>query len=294
MKPGYHATHLIQDQKLLMRIPNGITSEDAKILADKLEGIKRATKFVCPSDGRFFDDDRFDRYWQFLRLPFKEIVLEYDCGMGRYRQAFPSDVSICLYAREIEFDGGGDGCAISVAIKDRAPNHGWVMLPSEIFLPYGLDPKEMESESWTPDEGPRYKMFAPSILSKMYDKVSPEEAAESVYKIALFESISLLQFCAAMACSNVRYEEIRAPKFINSKRVARGEVPFFEYKVLTVDVSKRNERGDPLGGTHASPRQHLRRGHIRRYRSGLTIWINAMTVGRAENGSVDKDYMVAV
>jgi hypothetical protein len=45
------------------------------------------------------------------------------------------------------------------------------------------------------------------------------------------------------------------------------------------------------GGTHASPRVHLRRGHIRRL-PGKNIWVNATIVGNSDLGVVIKDYSV--
>jgi hypothetical protein len=44
------------------------------------------------------------------------------------------------------------------------------------------------------------------------------------------------------------------------------------------------------GGTHRSPRQHLRRGHIRNLQSGKKVWVNATVVGSRDNGVINKAY----
>ena len=46
---------------------------------------------------------------------------------------------------------------------------------------------------------------------------------------------------------------------------------------------------DDGGGTHASPRVHLRRGHIRKIADGRTVWVQACVVG-SKHGMVLKDY----
>lgn len=54
----------------------------------------------------------------------------------------------------------------------------------------------------------------------------------------------------------------------------------------------RSESKPHQGGTHASPRQHERRGHWRTYRSGKRVWIKNCVVGDPTLGYVKHDYMV--
>lgn len=46
------------------------------------------------------------------------------------------------------------------------------------------------------------------------------------------------------------------------------------------------------GGTHASPREHTRRGHWRRYKSGKTIWIEDNVINAGTTGKVEKVYEI--
>ncbi len=48
----------------------------------------------------------------------------------------------------------------------------------------------------------------------------------------------------------------------------------------------------PKGGTHASPRWHMRRGHWRKYKTGKRVWIDNMEVGDKALGVVAHDYVV--
>jgi hypothetical protein len=102
----------------------------------------------------------------------------------------------------------------------------------------------------------------------------------------------LLQFLQVLSCSNIKMETLAVPAKLNKKREAKGKQPFFEYKILTVAADRpQSSNKDHQGGTHASPRQHLRRGHIRRL-TDRKIWINSCVVGSAETGIIKKDYAV--
>lgn len=107
-------------------------------------------------------------------------------------------------------------------------------------------------------------------------------------------SYVVLDFLSAINCNNIKKEVILAPKFINSKRKAKGKPLFSDYHVLTLDVSKTKivNKGEKREGSHTPKRQHLRRGHIRVLPSGEQTWVRQCTVGNSENGFLNKDYWV--
>ncbi len=47
-----------------------------------------------------------------------------------------------------------------------------------------------------------------------------------------------------------------------------------------------------LGGTHASPIEHERRGHWRTYKSGKRTFVESTTINKGKGGKVDKGYIV--
>lgn len=103
---------------------------------------------------------------------------------------------------------------------------------------------------------------------------------------APFIVLSLLN---ALACSNVRVET-SAPSKVRRAMQKRGALPFDTYHVLTIDVPRKDGDGAATGG-HRSPREHLRRGHIRRLGDGRRIWVNATVVAAGRGaGVVTKDY----
>ena len=86
--------------------------------------------------------------------------------------------------------------------------------------------------------------------------------------------------------------EITVPKSsINRRRIAKGKRPLYDWRTVVISPSKAKTA--PQGGTHAPPRQHDRRGHLRRLKSGRTVWVRQTKVGKASDGFVFHDYVVA-
>lgn len=67
--------------------------------------------------------------------------------------------------------------------------------------------------------------------------------------------------------------------------------PGFCYNVVHLTQGKKGKRKDWQGGTHASPREHKRRGYWWPGKNG-PIWIKATIVNKGVLGRVDKEYHV--
>ena len=69
--------------------------------------------------------------------------------------------------------------------------------------------------------------------------------------------------------------------------------PVYKLSYTTVQLpGVKSERKAHQGGTHASPRQHERRGHWRTYRSGKRVWVKNCVVGDPSLGHVKHAYVV--
>ena len=78
--------------------------------------------------------------------------------------------------------------------------------------------------------------------------------------------------------------------FTNRRKVAQGKLPAYDW--TTVVVKRSAPKSEHQGGTHASPRQHDRRGHLRRLQSGKNVWVRPCKVGDPSKGIVFHDYEV--
>jgi hypothetical protein len=88
----------------------------------------------------------------------------------------------------------------------------------------------------------------------------------------------------------------KPPSKLNKSRTKKKRLPYFEYKVLKVNRVKKEAcefQGRLNTSGRRSPRQHHRRGHVRKIPSKqCSIWINDTIVGRAANGIIKKEYLL--
>ncbi len=113
----------------------------------------------------------------------------------------------------------------------------------------------------------------------------PSEQAYS-YEASRRLALSLEVFL----CSNVIQVENTPAKMTNRRRIEKGKIPFFTYR--TLHITGENESGGEATGTHASPRLHFRRGHIRRISDDRRVWVRSCLVGDKTKGFAGKDYKV--
>lgn len=108
------------------------------------------------------------------------------------------------------------------------------------------------------------------------------------------DSKTVASMCTLLECSNVVYRTWPAPRKLNLKRRKKKREPFFEYKTLVIDPHKARVVGPVVGPQQLrkSPKLHLRRGHIRRLRSGGKTWVSPAMIGSKRRGLVLKDYEV--
>lgn len=104
------------------------------------------------------------------------------------------------------------------------------------------------------------------------------------------------KFCLAFvgtwlkSMSREAYVPLVRPTFTNRRKIAEGKPPTYDWR--TVVIEAKQIKREHQGGTHASPRQHERRGHMRRLASGREVWVKPCKVGDASKGAVFHDYEV--
>jgi len=104
--------------------------------------------------------------------------------------------------------------------------------------------------------------------------------------------LNIIKAIEVLSLSNVYTVENQPPKHINAKRKKKGKIPFFSYHTLHIGNPRKKGSNEEMKGSHASPRLHFRRGHIRTLSDGRRLWINACLVGDKTKGIVTKDYKV--
>jgi len=136
------------------------------------------------------------------------------------------------------------------------------------------------------------------LLPEFYEKTlaayggNREKAYAQIILDSRDEVQAVVQACSVINCANVTTAEISASAALNKKRQEKGKQPFFSYKVLQLSDERREAGKGGASGNHASPRMHLRRGHLRRLESKV-VWVRPAMVNAGSNtGVVLKDYAV--
>jgi hypothetical protein len=136
------------------------------------------------------------------------------------------------------------------------------------------------------------------FVTAKFRMTSPPDLPESLLQpVAEFtdEIVTIAHFCMLCGCDNVKPVRAFFPSSHLVKRCReRGKVPPDEYYVLDCFIGEHAESAEASGGNHASPRFHVRRGHVRRLPTGRTTWVKQCTVGDASLGRIEKDYRVRV
>lgn len=144
------------------------------------------------------------------------------------------------------------------------------------------------------DDG-SWASIAPRVISRNGDEVRylDETGMGAKHNQDIIEMMhaQVMRFFDVLACSNVATITTPPLTALNKKRAKAGKFPILEYKTLTIIVDEPRSVNDPQGGAHASPRVHLRRGHIRRITPEKRVWVQPCVVG-SNHGMVLKDYRV--
>jgi len=299
---------------------------DSKVLSGIAKGIGAAQHFALPDAGILFNDRLRGLERQALRLPYPKITVEYFMPPTD----LPADTPVyapkrVALAEELRWDVLRGLMRKLVRPESwneeyakRFPDDALLIMVTSVFISAGVwfpaplawiipsvDWKggpDLEERSYTfgdtwATERVNIAGFAWPLLPETMEIIGADPSDDRTFQ-ALVHDVAqevrgVLELCEALTCSNVRadpLERIDAAK--NARRVRDGKLPLYETKVLTIDVAggKPGVHGH-AHGDRASPRQHLRRGHIRRLES-RNVWVNAAVVGSAGAGRIDKAYNV--
>lgn len=117
--------------------------------------------------------------------------------------------------------------------------------------------------------------------------VKSEEDANRYARVLsglVWRSLALLS--QPVATAEMAFPRTRRPK------LARAGVSGWTWHLVNIEPARVRAAAQQRGGTHASPRWHIRRGHWRTLDDGRRIFVRACEVGDATKGGVIKDYRI--
>lgn len=332
VEPLNYCAHAIEDLRRFEATLPDTAPMSALAVRRLIDLLRNSVKFILPNCCDLLDpNDMRQAHLDLMRLPFPSVAFEAPWikdapgpeYIGDFQQTPATKrIALCWEARaEYEllpglnrcldlFPGGG---VFVVPIFWIPANKRWSLTLGGTFVPYenefvtatdnGNLPASRLAHAALKDSGQvkpganqmRSEPF--HLLPEIFDAaVSAEgDLDKTVARIILDchdETSMLIQACSVINCANVSTDEIAPPAALNKKRQANGKQPFFSYKVLQLAQERPAAGGSAVGGHHASPRMHLRRGHLRRLDT-KTVWVRpAMISANSPRGAVHKDYAV--
>ena len=327
-----YCAHAIEDMRELEAILRGTAPESARVFRRLIDMLQHSVKFILPNCCNLIDPDELRQaHLDLTRLPFPcvafEAPWEKEDGieqLGEFQQTPATKrIALCWEAGpEYELLPGlnsilnafPEGGVFIVPIYWGPEHRRWTVALGGTFLPYENSVQDLKLEESLPasriahaaaiEAGlakPKAKQFRAEpfyLLPEFYEKTlvayggNREKAYAQIMLDSRDETMMLVQACSVINCANVTTAEVGPPAALNKKRQEKGKQPFFSYKVLQLSDERREAGKGGDGGNHASPRMHLRRGHLRRLESKV-VWVRpAMVNAGANAGVVLKDYAV--
>lgn len=235
-------------------------------LSHAVDLIAASQKFILPDGGRIIDDPELKALDdETLSLPYEFVALEFFQTAPPAPGYYKASKRIALCRQRDDY--------IAIMAVFRSDHDGLWRVSPEVAIP----------RTECIDRSQRSASGIPLIRMKLADE---RNQILSDYED---EVLALLFTLNALRCANVRVERSEPNRPLGK----RDSLPFDAYHVLTVDPYRNGANTRTGGGTNRSPREHLRRGHIRRYESGIRIWVNATVVNAGKGyGVVSKDYAI--
>lgn len=107
---------------------------------------------------------------------------------------------------------------------------------------------------------------------------------------ASYSTQRVLQALVCLETKYVRLIDQDAPDKLNKAREKRGASPISGHKIVTIDMDSAEVGISDRGGTHASPRLHWRRGHVRHLAGGIKTKVKPCLVGDPTAARVSQEW----
>lgn len=330
-----YSAHALEDLRRLQEAWWTLAPKSAMVMTRILEMLEESTKFVLPNCCELIAPGELRQaHVDIARLPFPCVAFEAPWQVSKAtpqnvggidQQAATKRIALCWEACPefeprpglndwLEYYPQGGIFILPIFWGPQTP--GWLPGVGGVFCPYdnilkerpiGKEPMASQMaiaaavEAGVIEPDAKRLIGEPFVLfPEMFDLLvqelgSKDKANSSIMLDSRDESFMQLQVCAVLGCANVGTVDVDPSVKLNKKRVSKGNQPFFSYKVLELDDERAAPSGPGQGGQHASPRRHLRRGHIRRLQTNRVVWVRpSMVNANSPRGVVDKDYRVSV
>jgi hypothetical protein len=279
---------------------------DSFIAEQLANDIGNAVHFALPDGGKLLDDEWKGLQEQEIRLPYKCITIEY---FVKESEESTSAFAVSDVPKRLLFATEVDMSTFEKPGMEKIKRYYERFEQENMIQMWVVNCREKKSKNWFPmplsvviprkfeNLGKNIVRSAPVISFPGLYKETERRYGEKYAREASVHDVgpemhALLNMIEALTCSNIETETIEEiDERKNNRRMKSGKLPIYETKRLVLKVPKSTTaRGNCIRSDRSSPRQHLRRGHIRRIFGDRRIWVNSCVVGDATKGIVQKDY----
>ena len=254
--------------------------------------IKNSVHFCMPDDFKIMNDNLKGIRGVDIRLPYQSITVEFFMNDSEHPKRLvlaierPSGSKFKIFTYGFCFSN-----------NEWMPSKlGW-LLCSEWDNLSGIEfdhnGNRVTSDMVSELKGSDYFAGEPiNFIEAWGDTCKTKDEFAGHARMAAYEALAVLELLEALSCKNVEQSTYQPASPKNAQRIKSHKLPIYETKFLTIKASECKAEGKSgFLGSHASPRQHLRRGHIRRLESG-NIWVNSCVVGDSSKGVIEKQYKI--
>jgi hypothetical protein len=170
------------------------------------------------------------------------------------------------------------------------------MYPGVVTLTHPLEVKKAEAQLGGARDGVNRTSWAMRASYRDLDTgeyaddtlTAKEAKCVGEFRADITAAIQCCHSLRAGASFDEKKETSSARRWKFDKRGVGG----FTYHVLKIPSHPRESRESTGGGSHASPRFHIRRHHIRKLPTGTLTFVRQCFVGDKLHGAVQKSYEV--
>lgn len=325
-----YTTHVLEEfVKFCKRLRKADKPIDAAILESVCVLLSDSPKFLLPAGNKLGIEVKADAF-PLIHLPYPVTVLEYPVDLSIYKtfntnaeldQVHMSSkrVIICIdnsskdlpFAAKIILDGLHEPLKevrgfylISIYFTDDSQEWhigtGIVFVPLELITATNIiyaDPNKTSHVTC------RVTALLPSVEQSMKDSGMSEENRLKILEGDVSEDvICSIKALMCLSARNTMVLNIDAPHKLNKKRLRKGMLPYYEYKVLDIFLTPDARRAvkftaQEIHGqlmkfsSEAFRRLHSVRGHYKIRKAGI-FWWNPFVRGKRSAGEIKKDYDV--
>lgn len=246
--------------------------------------LDQAVHFAVPDGGIVFGDGLRGILGSKVVMPFDVITVACHFKVA-------SATSKCLLvARD-----GQDCIEIYAMMANEGSNQQWFPHNGIIILSNSSDLPPVTLKNGEPTLHGEHYIFSEDIYRYEIAQYGEQRTQENHTSATAIHGEVFLELMEALSCRNVSHEPLEEINHrTNARRIKNGKLPLLETRILTIkaDPPQKKSNNHPPAADRSGPRQHLRRGHVRRLPSG-NIWVRSCVVGDAERGRIEKIYHVA-